>query len=70
MSIHKLDDGTCVIGAGGIWLPGCYESERAARFAFRISDDAKAELRDEAVKKGIAITWVDIKNYRDKNKET
>lgn len=66
MSIHKQDNGTCVIGAGGIWLAGCYEDERAARFAFRISDEAKVELRNAAIKTGNGvITWQDIKHYRD-----
>lgn len=69
MSIHKLKDGTCVIGAGGVWLPGCYENERAARFAFRLSDEAKAELRDAAIEAGNkVITWQDIKNYRESMK--
>ena len=62
MSIHKLDDGTCVIAAGGAWLPSCYENERAARFAFRITDQHKAELRDISLKENNGvITWADIK---------
>ena len=67
MSIHKSKDGTCVISAGGVWLAGCYENERAARFAFRISDEAKVELRDAAIETGNGvITWHDIKRYRDR----
>ena len=47
-----------------MWLAGCYENERAAKFAFRISDEAKAELRDAAIKTGNGvITWQDIKHY-------
>lgn len=66
MSIHKLDDGTCVIGAGGVWLAGCYEDERAARFAFRVSDEEKSELRDAAIKTGNGvISWEDIKHHID-----
>ena len=69
MSVHKLDDGTCVIGAGGMWLPGCYENEKAAKFAFKITDEAKAELRDAAIETGNGvISWQDIKHYRDRLK--
>ncbi len=65
MSIHKLEDGTCVIGAGGMWLAGCYENERAARFAFRVADIDKVTLRDNAQKRGDGvITWQDIKHFR------
>jgi hypothetical protein len=65
MSIHKLDDGTCVIGAAGTWLPGCYEDERTARYAFRVSDTVKARLRDEAIARGNGvITWGDIAKAR------
>jgi len=67
MSIHKLNDGTCVIGAGGMWLPGCYESERAAKFAFRLTDQQKAELRDiSIVENNGVITWDRIKEFRNK----
>ena len=67
MSVHKLEDGTCVISASSTWLPGCYENERAAKFAFRVSDEAKAELRDAAIETGNGvITWQDIKHYRDR----
>ena len=69
MSIHKLEDGTCVIGASGLWLAGCYEDERAAKFAFKVSDEAKAELMDAAIETGNGlITWQDIKHYRDRFK--
>jgi hypothetical protein len=65
MTVHKQEDGTCVISASGIWLLGCYEDERAARFAFRVSDEAKQELQDAAVENGNrVITWQDIKDYR------
>lgn len=60
--IHKLDDGTCVISACSIWLPGCYENERAAKFAFKVSDQDKAQLRDSAVD-GV-ITWNQIHEFR------
>jgi hypothetical protein len=65
MTVHKQEDGPCVISASGIWLPGCYEDERAARFAFRISDEAKQELEHASYFTGNqVITWQDIKDYR------
>jgi hypothetical protein len=71
MSIHKLDDGTCVIGAGGMWLPCCYENERAARFAFRLTDKQKAELRDISIAENNGvITWDHIKEFRSKSNDT
>lgn len=34
------------IASGGMWLPGCYDSERAARYAFRFPDAALRRLQD------------------------
>jgi len=69
LSIYTLDNGTCVISANNTWLPGVYENARAARFAFKLNDCQKSELRDYAVEnsEGI-ISWQDIKDYRDKLK--
>ncbi len=65
MAIHETKDGLFTISAQGVWLPGCYESKRAANFAFRISDEAKARLRDNAcLNNDGVITWQDIKDYR------
>ncbi len=60
MSIHKVDAGF-VIGSGGLWLPGCYEDERTARFAFRLPNEELARLRDQAKARGDGvITWGDL----------
>ncbi len=64
MAIHKLENGTFVISANDIWLPGTYADERAARFAFKLTDEQKAELRDRAIKESDGvITCVDIEDY-------
>ena len=64
MAIHKLENGTCVISANDMWLPGTYENERAARLAFKLTDEQKAELRDRAIKKSDGtITFRDIEDY-------
>lgn len=71
MSIHKLEDGTCVIGSGGLWLPGCYEDERAARFAFRLPNEELARLRDQSVARGDGvITWGDIAKASEQRRGT
>ncbi len=36
--IYPVDNGY-IISSGGVWLPGVYASERAARYAFRFSYD-------------------------------
>jgi hypothetical protein len=70
MAIHKLEDGTCVIASGGVWLPGCYEDERTARFAFRLPDGEKARLRNQAIARGNrVITWGDVAKAAHENKK-
>lgn len=69
MSIRKVDD-VYVISSGGCWLPGCYADERAARFAFRLPNEALAKLRDRSVARGDGvITWGDIARERSQAKE-
>lgn len=41
--IYKVDAGY-VISSRHMWLPGVFEDERAARLAFKLSDDALADL--------------------------
>jgi hypothetical protein len=63
VGIHKSDDGTYTISAGGVWQPGCYEDTRTANRAFRISNEDKAELQGAAIERGTGIvTWQDIKD--------
>lgn len=47
MAIHKVAEGF-VISSGGVWLPGCYEDERTAKYAFRFTDDVLQRLQDDA----------------------
>jgi hypothetical protein len=35
------------ISSNGCWMPGAYESVRAARYAFRLTEDERCELRDK-----------------------
>ena len=53
--IHKIDAGY-VISSRGTWLPGCYESEQAARYAFKFST-ATLQLLQNSVNPGGVITF-------------
>jgi hypothetical protein len=45
--IHKLESSPgYVISSRQVWLPGIYDSERAARYAFRFDDLTLAGLND------------------------
>lgn len=39
-------EGGFVISSHGTWLPGVYADERAAKYAFRLTDAQLAELND------------------------
>lgn len=45
--IHNVN-GTYVISAYGVWLPGAYDSQRAARYAFRFDYETLKKVRDSA----------------------
>ena len=70
--IYKVEGG-CVISSGGSWLPGCYEDERTARYAFRFKDEVLQRLQDEANTraggKGGVITWGDLARARSTTRE-
>lgn len=47
--IHRINGkygDTFAIASCGVWRPGCYNSERAARYAFRFPDAALRRLQD------------------------
>lgn len=47
--IHKVDGSNLyVISAYGVWLPGTYDSERAARYAFRFDYETLKAARESA----------------------
>lgn len=48
--IHRINgkySPTFAIASSGVWRPGCYDSERAARYAFRFPDEALRSLQDQ-----------------------
>ena len=69
--IHQLI-GHYVVSAYGVWLPGAYESERAARFAFRFSSEELQALQESAnlrtQGRGGIIAWSDLNAYSVKKR--
>lgn len=67
MTIRKVDD-VFVISSRGTWVPGCYESERAANYAFRFDDQVLHRLQDTANQRaggtGGTITFEDLQVAR------
>ncbi len=61
MTIYKVDDGY-VISSYQVWRPGCYESERAAKYAFRFDDDSLRKLQNK--KNPRCITFEDLQQLK------
>ncbi len=55
MAIYKTGD-CFVISSRNQWVPGCYEDERTARYAFRFLDKDLMQLQ-ESVNPGGVITF-------------
>lgn len=65
--IHVLDDGTHVISSRGMWLPGNYDSDQSARYAFRFRNEVLQELQERICHKdgeNRAITMDDLRAAR------
>lgn len=68
--IYKVEN-NYVISSHGTWLPGSYDSERTARYAFRFSDSDLLRLQKQVNYKGKQITFEDLKAIRiEKSKDT
>lgn len=63
----SLVDGWC-ISECNCWLPGSYESEEAARFAFDLGDDVLYSLQQSVNPNG-TITLEMLKNKLENKKE-
>lgn len=60
--IHEVS-GYYVISSGHAWLPGCYATSQAARYAFQFPDEALRALQ-ESVNRGGIITMAMLKDAR------
>lgn len=67
MAIHQVDN-EWVISAYRVWRPGVYESERAARYAQRFSDDeltaAQAAANEKVGGAGGVITFEQLREVK------
>ena len=65
--IHPIN-GHYVISAYEVWIPGAYESERAARYAFRFTNEeltaAQAAANERAGGTGGVITFEQLRELR------
>jgi hypothetical protein len=46
--IHECDDGTYCISSHRVWMPGVYESKKAARYAFQFDEAILRRLQNES----------------------
>lgn len=62
MAVYKVEE-VYVISSHEVWLPGCYESERAAKYAFRFSYEDLYNLQESVNPNGI-ITYQMLVDFR------
>lgn len=69
MAVYKvvLDEKELyTISSGHAWLPGVYESRRAALYAFRFANETLQRLQDAAnAGGGRVITFADLQSARE-----
>ncbi len=70
--IHTTDTGDFVISSYDCWRPGCYDTERAAKYALRFIDEALLEMQEEAnqADKDRLITFERLQRYRRENPDS
>jgi hypothetical protein len=65
MAIYTSEDGCCSISSRQVAIPGVYENEKCARYAFQFSDSVLQQLMNEANDRcggsGGTITQKDLK---------
>jgi hypothetical protein len=68
MTIHRIREGQYGISSHHCWRPGCFESERAAKYAFRFPDEILQRLQDSVNPSGV-ITFEMLQAAARKLKE-
>lgn len=72
MTIHRTSEGQFVAASRGVWIPGVFEDERTARFAFRLPDAVLSRLQGEANIRaggsGGVLTWGDLARASEQNR--
>lgn len=62
---YQCDNGAWVVSAYQVWVPGAFETERAAKFVLRLSVDQQYALhRKVNLDEDRLITWDDVKSAR------
>ena len=61
--IYKVENGY-VASSNGVWIPGCFECERTAKYAFKFNDEHLQRLQDEKNKTTKIITFDDLQRLR------
>ena len=71
--IYETDSGHFVISSGGVWLPGSFESRRAANYGFRFPYEQLSELQHKANDReggtGGTITFKDLQDTAQDRQE-
>jgi len=62
--IYKTDNGTYVASSSQVWIPGCFEDERTAKYAFKFTDEQLQNLQNEKNKTTHIITFTDLQKLR------
>ena len=66
--IYKNNDNTFCASSNNTWIPGIYADERAAKYAFRFSNQELQNLQNEKNKTDGIITFSDLQILRLKLK--
>jgi len=62
--IYEVEKGSFVISSHQSWMPGCYNSKRAANYAFRFPDEVLSKLMDQAIQAARVINFEDLQKTR------
>ena len=60
--IYKTDDGSYIASSNHVWVPGCFEDERTAKYAFKFTNEQLQKLQDEKNKTTHIITFKDLQD--------
>lgn len=65
--IYKHKDGKYTASSNRCYIPGIYDDERTAKYAFRFSNEQLEVLQDEKNKTDGLITFKDLQELTNKN---
>ena len=65
----KPIEGGFIASSGGAWIAGVFETEKAAKYAFRFSNKELQKLQDEKNKTTQVITFEDLQKLKNKKNE-